>query len=66
MRYEIDGSPRRMCEGSEETLRVPAVSIAERGADGARTGARARARVPHPKGQKIASAFPKRWPHGQK
>jgi hypothetical protein len=37
MRYEIDGSPRRMREGSEETLRVPAVSIAERGADGVMT-----------------------------
>ena len=29
MRYEIDGSPRRMREGAKETLRVPAVSIIE-------------------------------------
>lgn len=30
MRYEIDGSPRRMRECSKETLSVPEVSIAER------------------------------------
>jgi hypothetical protein len=34
MRYEIDGSPRRMREDAKETLRVPAVSIAERGGHG--------------------------------
>jgi len=60
MRYEIDGSPRRMREGAEETLSVPAVSIAERGADVHGHGLLVVGASTYPKGQKIESDFPKR------